>query len=122
MALPSSIARSLPPYHVAAHRPVLFGTGAPYPCNLLHRRQCQPGDQAGVVVVELEAAAMEMRHRGGERQAEARARQRAAFIESGEALLDALAVTHWNARSMIGDLDARLAVARPDRQRHIGTP
>ena len=90
--------------------------------------------EPGLVVLEPQFAAMQMRHRGGEAQAQPRARLRTALLQPHEALDHPLAVGFGDAGPAVGDASAgwcrrrcrprprsRLA-ARPLQRRVIDGP
>ena len=66
--------------------------------------------RSGIVVRKVQPPAVELHHRLGQAEAEARARLRAALLQPHEALGRALAVGRvGNARAVVGDLQADLA-------------
>src|SRR5271169_4184485 len=68
-------------------------------------RQLDRAAQAGLIVFELEFAAMQPRDRGSEAQTQARARLRPALLKPHEAFHDPVAIRIGNAGSTIGDAE-----------------
>src|SRR2546422_11762865 len=85
------------------HAPALLAIRYSLLATRYSARQRDHRAQAGRIVLQAQFAAVQMRDRGGEAQAQPRARLRAALLQPHEALDHAAAVVGGNAGPRVGD-------------------